>query len=546
MHEQKITGPLFQRMVIEGARAIAEKKEQANALNVFPVPDGDTGSNLSMTMAAAMTEMQRLHTPTLGRAADAAAAALLRGARGNSGVILSLLFRGMAKRLHETEQADGRAFALALCDGVEAAYKAVMKPAEGTILTVSRVAAQHAVECCQANPALSAEEALEAVLTRGQAALAETTAQNPVLARAGVVDAGGYGLMVILSGMLDGLRGNCRAPAEPALPQAPAADFSALENEDILYPYCTEFIAQRRDKARNVERLRAILSEIGDSLVVVEDEDIVKVHVHTAQPHRVLEEGLGFGPLLTVKIENMREQHTGQVIAAAEPRERVVRDPEKEYGFVSVCAGDGLRGMFSDLGCDSLVEGGQTMNPSTSDLLDAIDATPARTVFVLPNNRNVVLAANQAAPLSEKQVIVLPTNSIPEGVAALLSFDANLDLAANRRAMEQAIAGVTAGVVTYASRNAELDGKKIKENEYLALCGGKLCANVKKRLDAVKKLAREMVKADSAFVTLIYGQGVPEEEAEKAAEFFRRENRDLEVTVIDGGQPVYFYILGVE
>ena len=342
MNEQKLTGSLFQSMVIEGALAIAEKKEQANELNVFPVPDGDTGTNMSLTMGAAMAEMQRLHEPTLAKAVDATASALLRGARGNSGVILSLLFRGIAKRLHDCTEAGGHDLALALREGVEAAYKAVMKPAEGTILTVSRVAAQHAVECCQADPNVSVETVLNAVLERGQTALAETTAQNPVLAKAGVVDAGGFGFLVIMEGMRDAFLGiHKERVLQPENTQKGAADFGAIADEDITFTYCTEFIAQRRDQARNVGRLRAILNEIGDSLVVVEDDDIVKVHVHTDQPNKALEEGLKFGPLLTVKIENMREQHTAKVIESTEPRERVIRDPEKKYGFVAVAAGEG-------------------------------------------------------------------------------------------------------------------------------------------------------------------------------------------------------------
>ena len=387
MADQKIDGALFKSMVIEGALAIAENKERANELNVFPVPDGDTGTNMSMTMASAMTELDKLEEPTLAKAADTAASALLRGARGNSGVILSLLFRGMAKKLREAEQVDGRALALALREGVDTAYKAVMKPAEGTILTVSRVSAQHAVEACQADSALSAEQVLCAVLERGREALAETVHQNPVLEKAGVVDAGAFGFLTILEGMLDGLRGvrKERAAAQPAAKAA--ADFAAIADEEITFTYCTEFIAARKDKARNVGRLRAILSDIGDSLVVVEDDDIVKVHVHTDQPNRALEEGLKFGPLLTVKIENMREQHTAKVIegTADAPAERVIAPPEKKYGFV----------------VDMVVQGGQTMNPSTDDIVRAVDAVPAETVFVLPNNKNIIMAAEQAAHLAE-------------------------------------------------------------------------------------------------------------------------------------------------
>ncbi len=543
-----ITGPMFQTMVVEGALAIAEKKEQANELNVFPVPDGDTGTNMSLTMASAMEEMGRLHEPTLAQAADKTASALLRGARGNSGVILSLLFRGMAKKLREKPEADGRDFAVALREGVDTAYKAVMKPAEGTILTVSRVAAQHALERCQADPELPVEEVFHAVIERGEKALAETTTQNPVLAKAGVVDAGGFGFLTILSGMFDAFRGIHRERAAEAEPSRAAADFSAIKDEDITFTYCTEFIAERRDKSRNVNRMRSILSNIGDSLVVVEDDDIIKVHVHTDQPNRALEEALKFGPLLTVKIENMREQHTAKVVegTADAPRERVIAPPEKKFGFVAVAAGEGLESVFTDLGVDQMVRGGQTMNPSTDDLLHAIDAVPAETVFILPNNKNIIMAAEQAAPLSEKEVIVLPTKNIPQGMTAMLAFDGGAETEANRSAMVEAIGGVRAGQVTYAARNSEFDGKKIKEGEFLALCEGKLTANSKRQMDVVKKLAREMVKPESAFATIIFGEGVSEEEAAKAEDIFRKENRDLEITVIDGGQPVYYYLISVE
>ena len=549
MADQKIDGALFKSMVIEGALAIAENKERANELNVFPVPDGDTGTNMSMTMASAMTELDKLEEPTLAKAADTAASALLRGARGNSGVILSLLFRGMAKKLREAEQVDGRALALALREGVDTAYKAVMKPAEGTILTVSRVSAQHAVEACQADSALSAEQVLCAVLERGREALAETVHQNPVLEKAGVVDAGAFGFLTILEGMLDGLRGvrKERAAAQPAAKAA--ADFAAIADEEITFTYCTEVIAARKDKARNVGRLRAILSDIGDSLVVVEDDDIVKVHVHTDQPNRALEEGLKFGPLLTVKIENMREQHTAKVIegTADAPAERVIAPPEKKYGFVAVAAGDGLKNVFTDLGVDMVVQGGQTMNPSTDDIVRAVDAVPAETVFVLPNNKNIIMAAEQAAHLAEgKKLVVVPTRTIPQGISAMLAADLDSEqdsgLAA---AMADAAAQVRSGQVTYAARDSEFDGKKIKQGEYLSLCEGRLCASGRESV-VLKKLVREMVTDDSAFATVIYGEGVSAEQAAEVEALLRRENKDMEISVIDGGQPVYYYILSVE
>lgn len=549
MNEQKITGSLFQRMVIEGALAIAEKKEAANELNVFPVPDGDTGTNMYMTMHAAQEEMERLTEPTLRKAVDQTASALLRGARGNSGVILSLLFRGMAKKLREKEEAGGCDFALALREGVDTAYKAVMKPAEGTILTVTRVSAQHAVELCQADPQLSVEQVFSAVLERGQTALQETMSQNPVLEKAGVVDAGGFGFLTIFEGMFDAFRGIHKDRVIEEAPAAKsAADFSAIADEDITFTYCTEFIAERKDKARNVGRMRSLLSEIGDSLVVVEDDDIVKVHVHTDQPNKALEEGLKFGPLLTVKIENMRQQHTAKVIeGTVAPEHREICPPEKKYGFVCVAAGDGLHTVFTDLGCDQVVQGGQTMNPSTEDILRAVDQTPAEIVYVFPNNKNIIMAAQQAAALCEdKQVVVMPSKNIPQGISAMLVFDADAEQEDNTAAMNEAMEAVRAGQVTYAARNSDFDGKKIKEGEYLGLCEGKLAVNSKRQHDVLKKLIRELVSADSTFATIIYGEGVTEEEAAKVEELFRKENHDLEITVIHGGQPVYYYILSVE
>ena len=549
MADQKINGALFRSMVIEGALAIAEKKEQVNELNVFPVPDGDTGTNMSMTMSAAMAELEKLTEPTLAKAADTTASALLRGARGNSGVILSLLFRGMAKKLHELDQVGGCELALALREGVETAYKAVMKPAEGTILTVSRVSAQHAVEACQAEPTLSAESVLEAVLTRGKEALDETIHQNPVLEKAGVVDAGGFGFLTILEGMLDALRGihKERKAAEPAANTA--ADFGAIADEDITFTYCTEFIAARKDQARNVGRLRALLGEIGDSLVVVEDDDIVKVHVHTDQPNKVLEEGLKFGPLITVKIENMREQHTAKVIegTADAPKERVIVPPEKKFGFVAVAAGDGLKNVFTDLGVDVVVQGGQTMNPSTDDIVRAVDAVPAEIVFVLPNNKNIIMAAEQAVHLSEeKKIVVVPTRTIPQGISAMLAVDPDCeDEAAIAQAMRDAARHVRSGQVTYAARDSEFDGKKIKEGEYLSLSEGRLCASGRES-SVLKKLVREMVTDESAFATVIYGEGVSAEQAAEVEALLHKENKDMEISVIDGGQPVYYYILSVE
>ena len=433
--------------------------------------------------------------------------------------------------------------------GTETAYKAVMKPAEGTILTVSRVAAQHAVELCQAEPTLTAEQVLAAIIEQGHTALEETVHQNPVLEKAGVVDAGGFGFITIFEGMLDALRGIHKERAVAAEPTKSTADFAAINDEDITFTYCTEFIASRKDKARNVARLRSILNEIGDSLVVVEDDDIVKVHVHTDQPNKALEEGLKFGPLLTVKIENMREQHTAKVIegTADAPKERVIVPAEKKFGFVAVAAGEGLKTLFTDLGADVVVQGGQTMNPSTDDILHAVDAVPAEIVFVLPNNKNIIMAAEQAVHLSEeKKVIVVPTKTIPQGISAMLAVDPEAEQDSELAlAMLDAAKHVRSGQVTYAARDSEFDGKKIKQGEYLSLCEGKLCANGKET-SVIKKLAREMVSDDSAFATVIFGEGVTEEQAAEVENLLHKENKEMEINVINGGQPVYYYIISVE
>lgn len=546
-----IDGQLFCAMVIEGALSIEEKKEEANELNVFPVPDGDTGTNMSLTMASARSEVSRLNEPELSAASAATASALLRGARGNSGVILSLLFRGISKHLKKCSTANGQDLALALNEGVQAAYKAVMKPAEGTILTVSRVAAQHVVELCQSNPEIDCGEVLRAAIDRGHEALAETTHQNPVLEKAGVVDAGGFGFLTILEGMYDAYNGihKERKIAEPEQTKT-GATFSDIKDEDITFTYCTEFIAERRDKSRNVQRLRAFLNDIGDSLVVVDDDDIIKVHVHTDRPNEALAAGLKFGQLLTVKIENMRQQHSAKIVeeaAGLQSKERKIAEPEKRYGFVSVAAGEGLIGVFKDLGVDEMVQGGQTMNPSTDDILHAIDAVPAEVVFVLPNNKNIIMAAEQAVPLCEsKTVIILPTKNIPQGISALLVFDPEAEPEDNREAMLDAAANVRAGQVTYAARNSDFDGKKIKEGEYLSLFESKLCANSRKLDDAIKKLVREMTRKECSFINIIYGADMTEEDAARVEKMAHKEAPDAEITVINGGQPVYYFILSAE
>ena len=545
-----ISGKILRDAIISGANNINNQRSRVDELNVFPVPDGDTGTNMGMTVGASVRELEALDDScTVGEASKTAASAMLRGARGNSGVILSLLFRGMAKKLRETEAANGRDLALALREGVDTAYKAVMKPAEGTILTVSRVAAQHAVELCQAEPTLTAEQVLAAILEQGHTALEETVHQNPVLEKAGVVDAGGFGFITIFEGMLDALRGIHKERAVAAEPTKSTADFAAINDEDITFTYCTEFIASRKDKARNVARLRSILNEIGDSLVVVEDDDIVKVHVHTDQPNKALEEGLKFGPLLTVKIENMREQHTAKVIegTADAPKERVIVPAEKKFGFVAVAAGEGLKTLFTDLGADVVVQGGQTMNPSTDDILHAVDAVPAEIVFVLPNNKNIIMAAEQAQKLADRQVVVLPTRTVPMGITALLNFDPSVNAETNTINMMAAADKVSTGLITYAARDSEYDGKRIRKGEIMALENGKIVSTSTDITKATYRLARNMCKKDSSFVTIISGCDVSDEDAEKVTEIVKAKcPNHVEVSHIRGGQPVYYYMISVE
>ncbi|MBR2472908.1 MAG: DAK2 domain-containing protein, partial [Clostridia bacterium] len=454
-----VNGEIFRDMILEAAAEIENEKELINALNVFPVPDGDTGTNMSLTLNNAAGELAKTTAPTLKRVCEITSDALLRGARGNSGVITSLLFKGMSKVLKTKEEVDGAVFADALAEGSATAYKAVMKPAEGTILTVSRLAADAAVKFARKNR--DTEAVLRHAIDAAQKALDNTVNQNPVLKKAGVVDAGGYGYVIILKAMLVSLTGEpgmYDKNAQPKLPDGTAftvdtADFSQFDEGEITFTYCTEFLLKREDHRRSPNRLRAFLDSIGDCVVVVDDEEVIKVHVHTDTPDRALGEGLKFGSLLTVKIENMREQHAKKAQEDAENKapERVIAAPDNRYGFVSVAAGEGVCGIFRDLGVDSVVEGGQTMNPSTEDILRAVDATPAKTVFVLPNNKNIIMAAQQAVPLSDKEVIVIESKTIPQGVSAMLAFDPDANSIDNKANMCDAMGMVTSGQITFAA-----------------------------------------------------------------------------------------------
>ena len=544
---EAIDGALLAKMLIHGAACMTAQKQPINELNVFPVPDGDTGTNMSMTMNAAAAELKKKKQDGVGAVAQVNANALLRGARGNSGVILSLLFRGFSKALKDRDTADGADLAIALDYGVATAYKAVMKPTEGTILTVSRLAARRAAEAARENRAV--EWVLDECIKEGHIALADTVNQNPVLKKAGVVDAGGKGFLVILQGMLDELRGlpMPEGAADEGGETRDHADFGSFSAEDIQFGYCTEFICSR-DTKKDPEALRGFLSALGDSLVLVDDEEIIKVHVHTNNPGRVLEEALTYGALLTVKIENMREQHTEilEEHTAQAPGRRVAA-PEKKYGIVSVCAGEGLEEVFKDLGADGIISGGQTMNPSTEDILREIDKTPAEVVYVLPNNKNIIMAAQQCVPLAErKRVVVLPTKTIPQGIATLLVMDPEGEEEANTAAMTQAIERVRTAQITYAARDSDFDGFDIKEGDYLALSESALFGTDRSIDALLERLANDEAQQSAEFITIFYGEDVSEDEAQKALETFQSACPKAEVSLLAGGQPVYYYMIAAE
>ncbi len=544
-----IDGGIFRRMILSAAASLQMQKQHINELNVFPVPDGDTGTNMCMTLGAAVRLLQQPKQMDVGRVAGGAASALLRDARGNSGVILSLLFRGMSKSLKGAETCTAAEFAAALAEGVEAAYKAVMKPAEGTILTVSRLAAAAAVE--KAEVCDEPEAVLEAAVEAAKAALAETVNQNPVLKKAGVVDAGGKGWLLILEGMLAALRGqDIEMPTEEQAGDVKdAADFSDFATEDITFTYCTEFIVSRQSE-KDPEMLRSFLSGLGDSLVLVDDEEIIKVHVHTNQPGIALQEALEYGYLVKVKIENMRLQHTEKLLEkqemAQQQQTEPVAAPEKPFGVVSVCAGDGLAAVFRDLGCDQIVSGGQTMNPSTQNILSAINRTPAETVFVFPNNKNIIMAAEQTIPLTEKTVIVIPSKTVPQGVTALLSFDPDGTAEANTEAMTEALGTVETMQITYAARDSDFDGYEIHQGDYLALCGGALFGTAQELAVLLQRLASHVAEDGREFVTLYTGVDTTPEVGQQALEIFQAACPDAEVTLVEGGQPVYYFLISAE
>ena len=552
----RISGGAFKQMVAFGAACIAQQKQTINDLNVFPVPDGDTGTNMCLTIQTAVNELRKNQPATVEEAAKITASGLLRGARGNSGVILSLLFRGMSKALKGVAEADGAQLAAAMQEGVATAYGAVMKPAEGTVLTVSRLAAQRALEA--AGERNDADYVLEEAIKTGYATLAETTEMNPVLKKAGVVDAGGKGYLIILEGMLRALRGEEIPEVEEQAEEK--ADFAAIGDEDITFAFDTVFIV-RKTTNRPLDGLREYLGSIGDSLVIGEDDESFKVHVHTDTPGDALNEAQKYGTLELAKIENMRTQaadlaagrkaqSTDDLDAIEEELEKnacAVAAPEKRYGFLAVCAGEGLAAVFRDLGVDRIVSGGQTMNPSTEAILREIDQTPSEVVFVLPNNKNIIMAAQQCVGLSEKEVVVVPTATGPQGISAMMNVDPEEpDAQVILQAMTDAAANVTTAQITYAARNSDFDGFAINEGDYLALCDGKLMGTDRNLDVLLERLARMASDKGAEFITIYAGEGVSDEDAARAAALFETVCPQAEVSALPGGQPVYYYIVAIE
>lgn len=543
-----LSGKILRDAIISGANNIINNKESVDELNVFPVPDGDTGTNMSMTIGNAVAELNMLSdSVTVETVAQTAASAMLRGARGNSGVILSLLFRGLSKGLAGKHEATVEDYCNALKLGAEAAYKSVMKPTEGTILTVARVAAEKANDAqCKDFP-----ELFDVLTTAAKETLDQTPEMLPVLKKAGVVDAGGMGYYTILKGMASVICGGVMigAKEETATEKAVVTNAAGTFETDIEFTYCTEFIVVKSDVNKDATKLRAFLESIGDCVVVVDDDSIIKVHVHTEHPGKALEEGILYGSLINLKIENMKEQHKGAAAKAEMQKKQKLApaEPVKDFGFVSVTSGAGLEDLFKDLGVDVIVRGGQTMNPSTEDILEAINATPARNIFVLPNNKNIIMAAEQAVKLTDRNVIVLQTRTIPQGITAMLAFDESSDFSTNGVNMTKALDNVGSGSITFAVRDSDFEGKQIKKGEILAMENGKLAFVEKDVTKALIKITKKLIRSGSSYITIIYGSDVTDETAQAAFEALRAKiSDDIEIVLVNGGQPVYYYLISVE
>ena len=562
-----ITGLTLKNSIISGANNLSNRRAKVDELNVFPVPDGDTGTNMGMTIGAARTELLNLPDDcTVEKAAQVTASAMLRGARGNSGVISSLLFRGFSKALQGKKTADAKDLVQALEKGVEGAYKAVMKPTEGTMLTVARVASEEAA----ASGIADAVELWQLVCTAAQRALDNTPEQLPVLKKAGVVDAGGQGLVYIFEGMLSVFKDNHIIAADEAPEKSAKLSTSGagkgvytddlMKVEDIKNGYCTQFLVNKNDGASS-NKLRAFLESNGDSVVAIEDDEVINCHVHTADPGKIVSHALQYGYLTNFKIENMHEQFLSRQAqgeglkkqAAAEAADTgneftyAAVDNDRAFGFVAVAAGEGLKAIFTDLGADAVVSGGQTMNPSTADIVAAVQSVPAKTVFVLPNNKNIIMAAEQAQGIADRTIVVLSTRTIPQGITAMLNFDPDASEYENATNMMQAADKVATGLVTFAARDSDFDGRKIKKGEILALENGKLVATGTDVTKVTYRLARSMCKKDTNFITVISGCDVSEEDAARTTELVQAKcPAGIEVTHLNGGQPVYYYIISVE
>ncbi len=551
----------FKNMIICANAALQSNIKAINELNVFPVPDGDTGTNMGLTLSTAVTELNKNDFSSLEKAADCVASALLRGARGNSGVILSLLFRGISKRLKGMDTAGAVEFAGAMCDGVDAAYKAVMKPAEGTILTVSRLASAAAKKAAEVGADF--DGMLECAVFAAEEALEDTINQNPVLKKAGVIDAGGKGYCVILNAMLQAFRGEFVMP-EKASSEAEEKEtvFNNSLLDEITFAFDTVFIVSKKAET-SIAPFRTYLDNVGDSIVINEDDEIFKVHVHTDIPGEVLSEAQKYGTLELAKIENMvtqaEQQASGKKAQSTDDLEQVEKqleqqletpadcgEPEKEFGAVSVCAGAGMADVFRQLGCDGIITGGQTMNPSTEDILAVINRTNAATVFVLPNNKNIIMAAEQCIPLSDKKVIVIPSKTIPQGVTAMLNFMPDGQVDEITAAMTDSLSAVHTAMVTYAARDSDFDGHTIHAGEYLALLDGALVGSFTSISTLFKELSWAIDDLNPEFITMYYGEDVDEQDATAVSNTFKGNFPDAEITVINGGQPVYFYMISIE
>ncbi len=537
-----IDGDDYKNLIINAAKCLEDNENEINELNVFPVPDGDTGSNMSKTVANAARELINTDSMPLDETADKTAKAMLHGARGNSGVIVSLMFRGIAKGLKSSFECDGEVWANALLQGVEAAYSAVETPAEGTILTVARKSAETAKIAAKNNN--NFEYVLKEAIDSAEKALEETVNENPVLSKAGVVDAGGMGWLLVIKAMYQALVDERRIKYEPKIDTVSYknANFSSYENADIEFAFCTEFIITKHSLDNDTSSLKKFLNNIGNSLVMIDDGEIVKVHIHTNEPYKVLGEAQKYGVYETVKIENMRTQHTNKILEEAK------FEPLEDYAFISVSSGDGFSEIFKEIGVNEIVSGGQTMNPATEDLCDAVAKINAKTIYILPNNKNIIMTASQVAEITGKNVVVIPTKTIPQGISAMLGFDSEADEKTNTEAMCESMKNVLSMQLTYAARNSSYDGMDIKEGDYLAICEDKLLLSSKNIEDSLDSFADKIIENEKSFVSVYFGEAINEDEAEQQVSSFRSklEAQGIEVSLYMGNQPVYYYIISAE